>query len=330
MAKKTREVKKQHYVSKFYLSNFSNNQGQLHVFDKQSGRNYVNNIKDVGSQKSFYDVPEFKKEKQIVEMYFGSIESTVANSISNVLDFANSGSFQKLSEDDRVNLSGFVAIQFVRTPEARISAIETYLKVQEESFRIYLKKKYPELENADFEISLDDKKHPLFHALYLMNPLLIGEIASIVVCHIWILLLNKTSRDFYTSDNPMVLSRRSVTNPRGLGLGSKDVEIFLPLSSKVGLLMLARESYSVFEPADGGILIVKDEERVRQLNALQVYGSTQRIYCKTGDFDLARQIHSVNPDVINPMRNRVQVRVLEGNKGLNEEKESLIYFKTRW
>ena len=61
---KKKKTKKQHYVPRFYLSNWANEKGQIWVFDKSLKKSFQANIKDVASSNYFYDIP-----KEVLESF---------------------------------------------------------------------------------------------------------------------------------------------------------------------------------------------------------------------------------------------------------------------
>lgn len=49
-------TKKQHYVPKFYLSNFGNDES-INVFDKKDSRRFGASVDDVAQERYFYAIP---------------------------------------------------------------------------------------------------------------------------------------------------------------------------------------------------------------------------------------------------------------------------------
>ena len=58
MAKLPNRVKKPHYVPKLYLQEWATTSGKLHTFDKTLGRQLPQNIRDICSERAFYDNAE--------------------------------------------------------------------------------------------------------------------------------------------------------------------------------------------------------------------------------------------------------------------------------
>ena len=48
--------KKQHYVPKWYLRNFSSNGKTIYSYDKVNGKSYPTNVNDIAQENCFYDL----------------------------------------------------------------------------------------------------------------------------------------------------------------------------------------------------------------------------------------------------------------------------------
>lgn len=102
-------------------------------------------------------------------------------------------------------------------------------------------------------------------------------------------LLNKSwsltisNDEYYISDNPVVKSNTTNIQPhRGtLGLESKGIEIYLPLSSSVMLCFYCSETF----PYEN-IVVEAAPANIEYLNWLQVVYSDRFIYAKKSDFEL--------------------------------------------
>jgi hypothetical protein len=59
------KVKNQHYVSQFYLKQWTNNKKQLFVYDKKQKKSFTSNVNVVASSRFFYDLPEIDDNKKV-------------------------------------------------------------------------------------------------------------------------------------------------------------------------------------------------------------------------------------------------------------------------
>ena len=71
----------QHYVPQFLLRRFCDNKtNQVYVYDKQTGRSFRTNIRNIIAERSFYDFKVDDKTKSI-EKWLTQIEGSAANII---------------------------------------------------------------------------------------------------------------------------------------------------------------------------------------------------------------------------------------------------------
>jgi len=179
------KVKKQHYVPKFYLSRWTveDNSEQVYVFNKDKSRQYKANIKDISSAKYFYDYPELQEEhkvnwiqklkedksltseqinelvsfteEQIIEQALGELESINAPIIDSIIKRLDGFKalpmhyFIKhhvLSYSDIVELSYYIATQYARTEETRIT-MEQITKLMVKHFSDFTLLNIDKLEN---------------------------------------------------------------------------------------------------------------------------------------------------------------------------------------
>jgi hypothetical protein len=115
--------RREHYVPRFYLDAFGD---QLFVFDKQNGNDFKSGSKNIAFGRGFYDLgPEIDLEAVIAE-----IEGRLRNGISELIDKSHPNN---ISEDGRIRVSVFVALQYVRTEEFRAGLKESYEKNSEQA-----------------------------------------------------------------------------------------------------------------------------------------------------------------------------------------------------
>jgi len=305
------KIKKQHYVPQFYLRNFSSDGVTIQVYDKFTGKVFRANIKDVGSEKYFYDIPNLEDElgvEQFIEKYFHSTEQSTSKTIANILDGLNNNSFIKLHPKNRAALAEFLALQFLRTKRFRNILSEFNEKLNEELFRTYLETINPELQTVDFELKTKEEVKPQLHALTFLDPDLIESLAKTLYRHIWIILKNVTTKKLYTSDNPVV-KKGHVKHPvlNMSGIASRGIEIAFPISPTYILLLIDSDAFGALKSKDGKVSEMKDDENVTYYNSLQVRDSYRHIFSYDLDFDLAASMCDENPNLRKPDKDLVLV-----------------------
>ena len=116
MAKKSSHPRLQHYVPQFLLRNFTDEKGQLHVFDKLSERIFTLSPRGIAAEAGFYDFMDDAGKPHTAEHFLGSMEAKVSAIIAGILD---KQSLSHLTDDDRVHLSLFAAVQQLRAKAVR-------------------------------------------------------------------------------------------------------------------------------------------------------------------------------------------------------------------
>jgi hypothetical protein len=112
---------KQYYVSQLYLEAFARD-GHLYVFDKTTGATFPSSVRDTGSQRFFYDMPELDSAvgvEQALEKFFNPFETAAGAVLQDIRGSLRAGTFTVITREQRIDLSLFLALQMLRTPESR-------------------------------------------------------------------------------------------------------------------------------------------------------------------------------------------------------------------
>jgi hypothetical protein len=106
----------QHYLSRFLLKNFCTGKGpKLWAYDKSTGKSFETNIQNVAGERDFYEA-EIGDRVLSLEEGLSAMESKTAPIIDRILAQQSIGD---LSDDDRIQLAVFAAIQMRRVPNQR-------------------------------------------------------------------------------------------------------------------------------------------------------------------------------------------------------------------
>ncbi|MEB8957943.1 DUF4238 domain-containing protein, partial [Bacillus cereus] len=166
-------VKKQHYVPRFYLKYFAN-EDKVDYYDKVLEKNLSNmHVDNVAQQKYFYDFSEEFLEsqqkvangsvdsrffdKQFLEEHFSVLESQFARcfreineKLNDQTNLLNCSLREILDEEDRIDLVFFIALQSIRVPAFRELS---------ENFSDMLAENIPDFA----EVKMDDNEKLLMH-----------------------------------------------------------------------------------------------------------------------------------------------------------------------
>lgn len=215
--------KKQHYVPKFYIKNFSHDERTLFCFDKFRCRSYKVNITDIAHENLFYDIQEVPD---------GTIERNLANKealfkigYSQLLLHKD---IKQLDEALRASLFLFIVTQYFRTPYLRKDIQQTC----DQFINIFAKKSGINIPDG-LRIYTDPESVKRIHLRMILDANMIFQVADFLSKAEWTILSNDTGIPLWTSDNPVTID--NTTPSRELGLLSKGREIHIPLNTQICL-----------------------------------------------------------------------------------------------
>lgn len=304
------KVKRQHYVPKFYLRRFAEDDSQLFVFDKFTRTSFRSTITKVATERYFYDFlgesVGGKADQQLVESAFSSLEADFANTLDDLLaSVDDTGGFR---QEAKPTLAFLLKTQSFRTPEFRRTFIEMMETTAQHILDNMTGQHDSELGSSDeYRVRFNETTAPLVHAMLIFNPQLHKAFVATLLEHIWFVGLNQTAQAFYTSDNPVVRRpHRKDPFVSYAGFGSEGIEIAFPLTPKHVLVLCERTFFRQFADLDCSSLVL-NAENVIYYNSLQVSQSYRRVYSIRNQFALAQMICDQNPEVCSPDRTRVEV-----------------------
>lgn len=291
------KVKNQHFVPQFYLKRFASQGGKIAVYDKINRKEFITNVRNVASSKYFYDDDEIntKLGDQIIEKSFSDFEAISKNATEELIDSIKSKSLSKLDIEIKRDVAEFIYYQIIRTRESR--TMQSHIA---DSIRSELLKKGADdklLEKYRLrEGQIDEKKE---HLEQILNPKFAAKGVLEFLGRIWIGVENSTKHELYTSDNP--IARYTHWQRGHLGM-----EIFTPLTPKIGIMILYRNAFKDMEFLENKNITLNFRDNVKFYNYLQVSLSSQQIFNSKLDFALARKLLKENPDLGDPNRPRLR------------------------
>ena len=309
--------KKQHYVPNFYLRNFADNK-QIWEFNKSDDFIRRTSTAKVAVEPWFYDFQDQNGEEQSLEYDLGKIENESAPIIAKII---KTESLDWISDKEKQALAFFVSIM-----QLRVKISQYHIKNLNDDLRKKLVER-----GTDPEMVLPEIDDETARLAVLDHLKLAREFSPIILNKKWILQKAPSGNFIYTSDNPVVLNNnfKNGSNPN-LGLEQLGIEILLPISPQLSLLMLCEKTFGAFEnklnqirqqnrqlravPLTESPLkeIVESGltgqpwhspiETVTFLNCLQVNYSAEFLFSLTDDFSLAKKMINEHPHLKNPPR----------------------------
>lgn len=251
----------QHYVPRFLLVYFTEDE-KLRVFDRQKKEFRTQTPKNTAGEKAFY-VFEAKdgSRKDDLEKMFAEIEGVAAGVIKIMI---NDKTIQNLSDQDKTDLSVFLAALSLRVPQSlkkseRMSEGLTKAMLSKSvMFEEHFQKGMDEIEKKagkpisqkerkDIQKTFRDKKYDLkFPKGYLLGVMVknLLEIAGIMCQMEWTILRAPKQKAFITSDNPVYTINLKPEGfwSSGIGLLAPNCETTAILTPKLAIFLSQNHS----------------------------------------------------------------------------------------
>jgi len=247
--------KKQHYVPKFYLRNFSSDRYNVNIFHLKTGKILFSPIASTCQESNFYGRDgEF-------ENLLNMIDNNHAKTIKGLIE---SKSIPLPASKDHITLLEFLLVLHTRTSLER-EIVKNYGdafcdKYIKPTMRFLLKEQGMEEEIiAGYSVKI--KNMDIFHKQSILNAMdsIIG-IRDLVPC----LVGNNSDIPFISSDNPVIFNNRIHLDNNFTAILSRGLQIHCPLSPNLYLILYDPAFYSIDQSISPSL---RDIDR---LNALQL------------------------------------------------------------
>ena len=316
---KTEVAKNHHYVPQFILKQFTNGKKpQLWVFDKKTGNKFKTNVKNIASETKFYDFA-INDVELTIEPSLAEIEAKAASLIKKIV---KQNEISHLTENDKIFISHFLALQFTRTKEHRLRFKDLSEKMAE---KINLWEMDSNVIDECKELTENEiKRHGILSVAE--SP----KFAAHFYNKSWLLFQTSNKNPFYISDNPIALQNKKDFGLYGnIGLAVQGIEIYFPLSKSLTLAFFCpsieeelRETFDkykillrenpmlisqnfkdpqIFEETMAGFLHNKTvnftNDNVINHNSLQVKYASRFVFSSTDDFSLAEEMIRKHPHI---------------------------------
>lgn len=231
-----KEYIRQHYIPQFYLKKYGIKKKRgytVKCFNKEMRKEFVVNINQIGMENYFYDKrapPKIEdlfsqKEKEHSRVYYKIIENE---------------SIKILTNSEKYSMCEYVFIQNERTRSTRERNKQIVRKVYK---KLEKEKRFPKFENfpPDYQEWLLESRGEMAQLNIIFNVFTdengnIESPSKIIECISdleWNLTRNNLSKEFYTSDHPVVVFNPIYSGNTIVGYGSasyraEGVEIFFP------------------------------------------------------------------------------------------------------
>ncbi|MGG5461840.1 DUF4238 domain-containing protein [Clostridium sp. B9] len=288
-------TKKQHYIPRSYLKEFSkindnsdDKKNKILVFDKLRKKSYGSNVYDIACENLFYEIENAPTitERQIFETTFSEMESkflVLLKKFRRLCEEENNY-FNALitTKEQRLEFSFYIVLQWIRTKKYRDiirnfndNAMTKIMKFYKEEF---LGEKF-DTNNKGYKI--DEK---IMHLNSLLDSNYIGALTNFISNSHWMFIKNETQTPFITSDNPVCRIPKyyvdEIYGEKIYPIFSDTLEINFPLSPNI-LLRIFRNQTSNYEKLKkfrNRVVPVKEIEMVDIINQFQCIMANEKIF----------------------------------------------------
>lgn len=261
------KTKNQHYVPQFYLRNFSTNSKSINLYNLSVERIVLgDSIKNQCSEDYFYGktIP--------IEKAFGEIETSSGLLIKKII---NDNYIPSPKTQDHSILQIFIVTLHSRTKYKAEEINEMVDKMSKSALELH-----PNVDKNQLDLVEIKMDFPLHYPI--MNAFTRYHLIQDLSIH---LFTNESRNNFITSDQPVILYNKWVEDLKeygAIGLASKGLLIFLPLSSKKLLLLYDKNIYKIGNKKDS-VTSLNNEQEIDNINLMQWLKCRDNIYFANPD-----------------------------------------------
>lgn len=241
--------------------------------------------------------------KIIEKKHFAKFEGIYSSLLKSLIEKSYNGSSwvikncYALSEEEKVHLALFIAIQVIRTRRFRDTLSDMVAgAAQALAYKAQIHDR-DALPKEAFEVKANPEFIKLQHSSMILNPEMSLQIANILCGHTWVMCVNKTKIPFITSDDPVVrIPHKKDPFISHAGFGSEEIEIVFPISPTLMLCMGDSKTYGHCLQ-DRRFIEIFDPDQVEYYNMYQVFNSYRCVFSASHDFASAKKYCEDYPDL---------------------------------
>jgi hypothetical protein len=276
-----------HYLPRFYLKNFALKKGKtfrVHVYDLDTKRQFVTAIENIAQETDFNGA--FPGSNEPAEPVLAKLENYMSPAVGKLI---STDSVDRLTAQDRKKVATFCATMATRTPATRnlmeevAQSILSHLRADQAGLGEKLEQDlvaYTQPENLR-----NSATSLLFDSL--------ATFSSIFSSMKWVLKTPPEGALFHTSDAPIVRFNPIKSEHYGtLGLLSKGIQVYMPLSSSL-VLQMYHEKYYPGQPE----IREYSQDNLLFLRGLLVSQATRFLISQDGQYDIRPGMRTGSPRV---------------------------------
>lgn len=230
------EPKKHHYVQQSYLKGFDfptkGKESKIVMYSKEHPLSHpkIVSIKDAACKKDLHTIKiQDKNDRRLIEEILSNLEGELITNIKDVISNEN------ITDGNKVGLAMMILLMKSRVPQ-NLNAMHNHFKSTLETIAELNFMKNPMGLKGNF----NDHFKLILHnnlPIYAMLTSVYNKSAINIICNMNFSLLKAFDNEYFLcSDAPVSYYCPNYTSGRGVGLAHAELEIFLPLNKKYGIL----------------------------------------------------------------------------------------------
>lgn len=254
---------KHHYVPKFLLKNFSNEQGEFWCYNKKAPKLgiHLTNPEKSFYRKNYYNIETASGKDYSKELLFSSIESSTKPIVDKIIYAAHANRLPNLSTEERHTFNRFLFLQWKRTPDGLASrysdaeleeTLDEHLKYFSQNFRALTD------EERNIANSPEARKR-IIRASRVIAIADQGDFIQDVLKNTDLVIarINKRNKSYVVGSNAVI----KLTPPGETRIGMNGVEVWMPISSEVAVCIASGIG-------NERLVILNENEYIRNLNSI--------------------------------------------------------------
>jgi hypothetical protein len=268
-----------HFVPQFYLRRFTDSDGLLWVYDKDSDRVFSATPRNLATERGFYTLPDFFPDPSLLERQFSDLEEQAALITQYWLNEMKTGHSVEIPGVNREIISLYLTTQLLRTSEARTLLLQGIKSGEGETKR--------EL-----------------HSALLWNSEVVKEISDWVYSCIWTFRFNSMPQSLYTSDDPVKV-RTSTRHLHWAQASVRGAYLLIPMTPRILMYCFEPKYWKTLKQLDCEVSPKPLElELVNDANIQQVGHARRFVFSDRNDFSSAQEFCHENPGAVGENRGR--------------------------
>lgn len=268
-----------HFVPQFYLKRFTDSDGLLWVYDKDSDHVFSANPRNLAAEHGFYTLPEFFPDPSLLERQFSDLEEQAALITQDWLVHLQSGDSIEIPTVKREIMSLYLTTQLLRTSEARTLLLQGIEPSEKE-------------DNQEL------------HSALLWNSEVVKDISDWVYSCIWTFRFNSMPQSLYTSDDPIKVRSRT-QHLHWAQTSVPGAYLLIPITPRILMYCFDAQYWKALRKVEYQLLPKPLEpELINDANIHQVGHARRFVFSNKDDLSLAQEFCHKNPGAVGEDRKR--------------------------